>query len=160
MKIFQNKIKFICLIGLLLYESRSFGANDATKQLINKTLAKYGIGAGGKKDCNTDKEPFYDKDTGVVRCYDNNGYKKNNYWSPTDRLCKECPYGTILNKNTYQSCNDIKCQDGLELSLPNNKKCPEGYELIKVTNGNCPDGFDLIHLNEKCPDGYERLKHE
>ena len=66
-------------------------------------------------------------------------------WVPSERLCKACPYGTILNKNTYQSCNEIKCQDSVELAISQNKKCPDAFKLVK--------------LNEKFPEGYERFKN-
>ena len=164
MRKFQNKVKYFYLIGMLLVNS-NFAAAD-TKQMINNVLAKYGISAGGKKVCGTDEEPEYDINTGIVRCNkerskaDNTTYKPNNYWVPSERLCKPCPYGTILNKNTYQSCNQIQCQDGMQLVVPQNKTCPEGYELVKITNKKCPEGFELVELNERCPEGYERYKNQ
>ena len=157
---FKNCSKFLLFVSFSLLSFDTFSASEATKKLIHDVLAKYGISAGGKSDCNTDKEPYYDKKTGIVRCFDNNGYYENNYWSPKDRLCKHCPYGTIVNKQNPQTCNEIKCQNDMELMLPENKKCPEGFELIKITNGKCPDGYELVDLSSNCPDGYEQFKNK
>ncbi len=156
----KSKIKYIVLLGLLLCKSGSFGASEATKKLIHETLAKYGISAGGKEVCGTPLEPKYDN--GIIKCnsYKANGYRANNYWVPSDRLCKHCPIGTILNKQTFQSCNEIECENDLALLLPKNGKCPEGYELIKITNGKCPDGYELVDLTENCPEGYEKFNNK
>ena len=174
----MRKIKSKFLYGFLflfLYESGSFGASEATKKLIHDVLAKYGISAGGKEVCGTPLEPQYNKTTGKVSCnsYDNTTrMNANNYWSPKDRLCKECPLGTLLNKTTYQSCNQVicpegtigtkvsdgKCPEGMELFAPSKGICPEGYELKKITNGKCPDGMELIDLRSNCPSGYEMFK--
>ena len=174
---------------MCLFSCNTFSASEATKKLIHEVLAKYGISAGGKELCDTPFEPKYDTATGVVRCnsYDNTTrMNANNYWSPKDRLCKECPLGTLLNKTTFQSCNQVicpegtigtkvsdgKCPEGMELFAPNEgvcpagmelvspskKTCPEGYELKKITNGQCPDGFELIDLRKSCPSGYEIFK--
>ncbi len=160
MRDIKNFSKFFLVIGCCMFSYETFAASETTKQLINKTLAKYGISAGGKDVCQTDKEPEYNENTGIVKCNrEINGVKSNNYWVPNERLCKECPYGTILNKNTYQSCDEIKCQYGMEPALPQNKTCPEGYELVKITDKKCPEGFELVELNEKCPEGYERFKN-
>ena len=158
--------------GILLFSCNAFSASEATKKLIHEVLAKYGISAGGKSDCNTDKEPYYDKNTGIVRCFDNNGYHENNYWSPIDRLCKSCPIGTIVNKQNPQSCKQINCPSGtvgikvtngncpagMDLFAPSKGICPEGYELKKIINGKCPAGMELIDLRSSCPSGYEMFK--
>ena len=141
----MRKFKYKILYGFLLvflYESSSFGASEATKQLINKTLAKYGIGAGGKEDCNTDKEPFYDKNTGIVRCYNNNGYKENNCWDKDSRLCKECPSGTVVSKNDYINCRQLKCPYGYELiEVKDGQECPEGFEKKPISLNSCDSNF-------------------
>ena len=169
----KTKIKYAILFGLLLYKSGTFGASEATKKLIHETLAKYGISAGGKEVCGTTLEPKYDN--GKVRCNSidaRTAMKANNYWSPSDRLCKSCPVGTILNKTTFQSCNQVVCPEGttgikvsgrncpagMDLFAPNKGICPEGYELKKITNGKCPDGMELIDLRSSCPSGYEMFK--
>ncbi len=165
----KSKIKYAILLGLLLCKTGSFGASEATKKLIHETLSKYGISAGGKEVCGGDEEPICNEPGCKVKC---NRYGANNFWSPSDRLCKSCPVGTILNKTTFQSCNQIvcpdgttgikviggNCPDGMDLFAPSKGICPEGYELKKITNGKCPDGMELIDLRNNCPSGYEMFK--
>ena len=163
------KIKYAVLVSLLLYKSGSFAASEATKKLIHETLAKYGISAGGKEICGGDEEPICNEPGCKVKC---NRYGANNFWSPSDRLCKSCPVGTILNKTTFQTCNQIVCPEGttgikvsggncptgMDLFAPSKGICPDGYELKKITNGKCPDGMELIDLRKSCPSGYEMFK--
>ena len=138
MKIY--KIKYAILLGLLLYKSGSFGASESTKKLIHETLAKYGISAGGKEVCGKGKEPLCEHENCVVKCRNNDpwGGDSNNCWDASSRLCKECPYTTVVSPRDHVSCRQIIC--------------PEGFELVKVVNGQCPNGFELksVAVNS-CP---------
>ena len=161
--------KIVLFAAVCLFSCNTFSASEATKQLIHEVLAKYGISAGGKEVCGKDTEPICDSKDCVVKC---NRYNTNNYWSPSERLCKECPLGTILNKINYQSCKQINCPSGtvgitvrggncpagMDLFAPSKGICPEGYELKKITNGKCPDGMELIDLRSSCPSGFEMFK--
>ena len=133
------KIKYV-LVMMLLSESGSFSASDATKQLINRTLAKYGISSGGKEICGTDEEPKYDEDTGKVRCYDNDGYYRQNCWDSNSRLCKSCHYGFVVNKNNHNYCHQIVCPTGFRLvKVQNSQSCPNGFRAKQITAYNpCP----------------------
>ena len=149
MRVFKYKKILYGFLLVFLYESSSFSANETTKQLINKTLAKYGISSEGKRICGTDEEPYYDKNTGIVRCYDNNKYYKQNCWDSDTRSCKPCPLGFVVNKRNYIYCHKIIC--------------PEGFKLIKVQGNNCPNGFTArkITTNNPCPSytsSYNELK--
>ena len=140
MRKFQNKIKYIYLIGVLLINSNFVAATD-TKQMIHNVLAKYGISAGGKKDCNTGKDTDYNEQTGVVKCKNDKLGDDNNCWDKDSRLCKECPNGTIVSKQDHITCRQIVC--------------PEGYELIEIQNNECPDGFEIKEFNENnCDSDY------
>ena len=183
----KNCSKVLLFVGVLLFSCNAFSASEATKKLIHEVLAKYGISSGGKEVCGTPFEPQYED--GVIKCnsYDNTTrMNANNYWSPSERLCKECPLGTLLNKTNYQTCNQVVCPEGtigvtvrggkcpegmelfapsegicpegMELVSPSKGICPEGYELIKITNGKCPDGMELIDLRSSCPLGFEMFK--
>ena len=121
------KIKYAVLVGLLLCKSGSFGASEATKRLIQKTLAKYGISSGGKEVCGTGREPDYNN--GNVKCKNDQQGDSNNCWDASSRLCKTCPYKTIVSQRDFITCRQIIC--------------PDGYELVEVKNGECPDGFEL-----------------
>ncbi len=165
----KNHGKILLFASVCLFSHKAFSASPETLELIHKTLAKYGISAGGKEVCGKDTEPICNEPGCKVKC---NRYGANNYWSPSDRLCKSCPVGTILNKTTFQSCNQVVCPDGttgikvsggncpagMDLFAPSKGICPEGYELKKITNGKCPDGMELIDLRNSCPAGYEMFK--
>ena len=122
------KIKYVLLM-ILLCDTGAFGASEATKQLINRTLAKYGISAGGKEICGTGRDTEYNKSTGVVKCKNDADGDSNNCWDKDSRLCKECPKGKVVSQRDYTTCRELKC--------------PEGYELVEVKNGVCPNGFEL-----------------
>ncbi len=171
----KNHGKILLFATGILLSHKAFSASEATKKLIHETLAKYGISAGGKEVCGRSDEPICDKLGCKVKCNRvdaTTGLKANNYWSPKDRLCKSCPLGTVLNKQTFQTCNQVvcpegttgikvsggKCPAGMDLFAPSKGICPEGYELKKITNGKCPDGFELIDLRSNCPSGFEMFK--
>ena len=134
----KTKIKYAILFGLLLYKSGSFGASEATKKLIHETLAKYGISSGGKEVCGTGRDTDYDQQTRIVKCKNNADGDSNNCWDASSRLCKECPYTTVVSPRDHVSCRQIIC--------------PEGFELVKVVNGKCPNDFELksVAVNS-CP---------
>ena len=130
----------LLFVGMCLFSCDVFSASEATKKLIHETLAKYGISAGGKEICGKATEPYYNKTTGKVDCY-NNKYKENNCWDKDSRLCKRCPDGTILNKNDYISCNKIVCPDGWKLIEVKDDKCPTGFKRLDITRDSCPANF-------------------
>ena len=132
----KTKIKYAILLGLLLYKSGTFGASEATKKLIHETLAKYGISAGGKEVCGTGRDTDYNN--GNIKCKNTFDGDSNNCWDASSRLCKECPYTTVVSPRDHITCRQIIC--------------PEGFELVKVVNGNCPADFELksVAVNS-CP---------
>ncbi len=134
MKYIKIFSKFFLIISCCIFSCESFAASETTKQLINKTLAKYGISAGGKEICGQGKEPDYDEQTGVVKCKNDKQGDDNNCWDAASRLCKECPDGTIVSKQDNVTCRQIIC--------------PEGYELIEVKDETCPEGFEMQEFNE------------
>ena len=130
--------KFLLFAGVLLFSCNAFSASEATKKLIHETLAKYGISAGGKAICDTGRDTDYNQQTGVVKCKNNADGDSNNCWDKESRLCKECPYTTVVSQNDHITCRKIIC--------------PEGYELVEVKNGNCPEGFELKQVaKNSCP---------
>ncbi len=133
-------IKNFLIIGSCIFAVNAFSASEATKDLINKTLAKYGISAGGKEICGKGKEPDYDEDTGIVKCKNDKQGDDNNCWDAGSRLCKECPDGTIVSKQDHITCRQIVC--------------PEGYELIEVKNETCPEGFEYKWVNS-CDENFD-----
>ena len=143
MSTYKQKVKYTFLLGLFLYNFETFSASEATKKLIHEVLAKYGISAGGKEVCGKGKEPDYNKQTGVVKCKNEIADPfytgdTNNCWDKESRLCKECPYTTVVSQNDH-----ITCRQSI---------CPEGYELVEVKNGNCPEGFELKQFSKNsCP---------
>ena len=152
--------KFCYLLECVCFHMKHFLQVMQQKKLIHETLAKYGISAGGKEICGTTFEPKYDK--GKVKCnnYDaGTGTYANNYWSPKDRLCKSCPVGTILNKTTFQSCNNITCPEGTRRVDVENGKCPKGMDLFDPDNGICPEGYELVAPEQNiCPTGSKAIK--
>ncbi len=139
MRYIKNTGKIFLVTGFcLLYKTSVFASN--TKQMINQVLAKYGISAGGKEVCGHDKEPFYDTNTGKVRCYNNNNYFENNCWDASSRLCKECPFGKVVSKIDFTTCRQIVC--------------PEGYELIEVKDETCPEGFEYKWV-DSCNENFD-----
>ncbi len=139
MRDIKNFSKFFLVIGCCLLSFDVFASN--TKQMINQILAKYGISSEGKKVCGTDEEPKYDENTKTVRCYDNNGYYKQNCWDATSRSCKPCPDYSVVNKRNYIYCHKIICPEGFRLvKIQNNDSCPNGFKAQKITNNNpCPN---------------------
>ncbi len=125
----KNHGKILLFAVGILISHKAFSASEATKRLIQETLAKYGISAGGKEVCGTGREPEYNKQTGIVKCKNIFDGDSNNCWDASSRLCKECPYKTIVSQRDHITCRQIIC--------------PEGFELVKVVNGNCPADFEL-----------------
>ena len=134
------KIKYV-LVMMLVCESGSFSASEATKQLINKSLAKYGISAGGKEICGTGRDTEYNENTGVVKCKNTYQGDSNNCWDKDSRLCKECPSGTVVSQRDYITCRQLKC--------------PKGWKLVKVIDGKCPKGFKKKDVNNSCLNGFK-----
>ena len=139
----KNCSKFLLFLGFILLSFEVFSASEATKKLIHDVLAKYGISAGGKEVCGRGKEPDYNQQTGVVKCKNEIADPfytgdTNNCWDKESRLCKTCPYTTVVSQNDHITCRKIIC--------------PEGYELVEVKNGNCPEGFELKQFSKNsCP---------
>ena len=125
----KNHGKILLFATGILFSHKTFSASEATKKLIHDTLAKYGISSGGKEVCGTGREPEYNKQTGIVKCKNTFDGDSNNCWDASSRLCKECPYTTVVSPRDHVSCRQIIC--------------PEGFELVKVVNGNCPADFEL-----------------
>ena len=142
----MKHIKIFLVTGFCLLCKTSVFATD-TKQMIHNILAKYGISAGGKEVCGHDKEPFYDTNTGKVRCYNNNNYFENNCWDASSRLCKECPFGKVVSKIDFTTCRQIVCPEGYELVEVKDGVCPEGFEIKEVTLNSCSSD-DLIPYTE------------
>ncbi len=134
----KNHGKILLFAGICLFSHKVFSASEATKRLIHEALAKYGISAGGKEVCGTGREPEYNKQTGIVKCKNNAVGDSNNCWNASSRLCKECPYTTVVSPRDHITCRQIIC--------------PEGFELVKVENGNCPADFELKSVSaNSCP---------
>ena len=135
----MKDIKIFLTVGVyLLFNSGVFATN--TKQMINNVLAKYGISSGGKRVCGTDEEPKYDKNTGIVRCYNNDGYYRQNCWDANSRSCKPCPLGYVVNKYNHIYCHKIVCPTGFKLVKVQDKdSCPNGFRAQRITVSNpCP----------------------
>ena len=137
----KTKIKYAILVGLLLCKSGSFAASDTTKKLIHETLAKYGISSGGKEVCGTGREPEYNKQTGIVKCKNNAAGDSNNCWDASSRVCKSCPYATVVSQIDFMNCYKIVCPTGWKLIEVMDGKCPKGFKKQKLKNNSCDKGF-------------------
>ena len=147
-KIYKNRKKLLLVAGVGLFAVASFcwlpidvfSASEATRRLIHETLAKYGISSGGKEVCGKGKEPEYNKDTGIVKCKNDDGYYRQNCWDAESRSCKPCPNGFVVNKNNHNYCHQIICPRGFRLvKVQNNQSCPSGFTAKQITAYNpCP----------------------
>ncbi len=143
----KNHSKILLMISFCLLSINAFSTSETTKDLINKTLAKYGISAGGKEICGKGKEPDYDEQTGIVKCKNDKLGDDNNCWDKNNRLCKECPAETIVSKQDHTTCRQIVCPEGYELIEVKDETCPEGFEMQEFTENNCGSdfyGFDEV----------------